>query len=94
MRRHRPSPALLPRSGALFGDCKDAPPGPASHLIQTVHLLRRVYTILPHRAQLGFMAPGKARAGTPELAHVLPWSELAGDGRGCNCTGDGDGGWS
>lgn len=53
------------------------------------------YTILPHRAQLGFMARGKAGAGTPELARVLlTRSELAGDGRGCNYTGVGDGGWS
>ncbi|XP_047612750.1 motor neuron and pancreas homeobox protein 1-like [Phacochoerus africanus] len=40
------------------------------------------------------MTPGKAGAGTPELARVLfPRSELAGGGGGCNCTGDGDGGW-
>lgn len=46
------------------------------------------YTILPHRAQLGFMAPRKAGAGTPELARVLfPPSELAGDSSGCNYTG-------
>lgn len=53
------------------------------------------YTILQHRAQLGFMAPGKAGARTPELARVLfPRNELAGDGRGLNCTGDSDGGLS
>lgn len=50
------------------------------------------YTILPHRAQLGFMAPGKAGAGTPELARVLfPRGELAGDCRGCNYTSGGGG---
>lgn len=38
------------------------------------------YTILPHRAQLGFMAPGKAGAGTPELARVLS-PERAGERR-------------
>ena len=53
------------------------------------------YTILQHRAQLGFMAPGKAGARTPELARVLfARNELAGDGRGLNCTGDSDGGLS
>lgn len=58
MRRHRPSPALLPRSGALFGDCKDAPPGPASHLIQTVHLLRRVHDLAAPGA-VGIHGSGK-----------------------------------
>ena len=39
------------------------------------------------------MAPGKAGARTPELARVLfARNELAGDGRGLNCTGDSDGG--
>lgn len=53
------------------------------------------YTILPHRAQLGFMAPGKAGAWTPELARVLlPRSELAGDSGGCNYTEGSNGGWS
>lgn len=48
---------------------------------------------MPHRAQLGFMAPGKAGAGTPGLARALsPRSGLAGGGRGCNDTGGGGAG--
>lgn len=33
---------------------------------------------MPHRAQLGFMAPDKTGAGMPELKHVLSLSGLAG----------------
>ena len=94
MRRRRPGPSLLPGNGAQLGDCRVASPSPRLTLSRQF-TFSVGYTILPHRAQLGFMTPGKAGAGTPELARVLfPRSELAGGGGGCNCTGDGDGGWS
>lgn len=90
-----PAPLASPRSGALVGNGQDASPGPGLTLSRQF-TFSVGYTILPHRAQLGFMAPGKAGAGTPGLARALsPRSELAGDGRGCNYTsGGGGGGWS
>lgn len=92
-RRRGPGPSRFPRAGALVGNGKHASPGPGLTLSRQF-TFSVGYTILPHRAQLGFMAPGKAGAGTPGLARALsPRSELAGGGRGCNYTGGG-GGWS
>lgn len=51
------------------------------------------YTILPHRAQLGFMVPGKDWGGDARAnARSLSFGELVGGG-GCNCADDGDWNW-
>lgn len=97
IRRRRPGPSLLPQSGAQFRDCKNASPGPGTHLIQTVHLLRGVHDLAAPGA-VGIHSSGKGWGGDARARarSLSPRSELAEDGDGgcCNYTGGGDGGWS